>query len=200
MLAAKKSCDEIILRVKRDSLFNSLIASLSASLHAVFDERINEQRLITELTTEPHSRTSRQLSSSCTDAPRWARLCAQTSRSDSQCLASSLDQVSFSSFLTSSDHLRAGRAPAFSFGACLRQLRGARRAGFISVSGQCAARSAHFSDLRNHKRSSGGVAATEHLRAPMNSPIGAAFTAVAERVFFLTSAHTSASKEFSPWQ
>jgi hypothetical protein len=43
--------------------------------------------------------------------------------------------------------------------------------GFISVSGQCAARSALFSDLRL-KRTSGFVAATEHLRAPMNSPNG----------------------------
>src|SRR5512135_1301918 len=44
-----------------------------------------------------------------------------------------------------------------------------RRPGFISVSGQCAARSALFSDLRL-KRISGVVAATEHLRAPMNGP------------------------------
>lgn len=42
--------------------------------------------------------------------------------------------------------------------------------GFISVSGQCAARSALSSDQRKSKRSSGGVAATEHLHAPMNSP------------------------------
>jgi hypothetical protein len=44
----------------------------------------------------------------------------------------------------------------------------ARLTGFISVSGQCAARSALFSDLRL-KRISGVVAATEHLHAPMNS-------------------------------
>ena len=54
--------------------------------------------------------------------------------------------------------------------AVLRARSRARRAGFISVSGQCAARSALSSDQRNSKRSSGGVAATEHLRAPMNSP------------------------------
>jgi hypothetical protein len=46
----------------------------------------------------------------------------------------------------------------------------ARCTEFISVSGQCAARSALFSDLRL-KRNSGVVAATEHLRAPMNGPI-----------------------------
>lgn len=54
--------------------------------------------------------------------------------------------------------------------AVLRVRSRACRAGFISVSGQCAARSALNSDQRNSKRSSGGVAATEHLRAPMNSP------------------------------
>ena len=53
----------------------------------------------------------------------------------------------------------------------LRSLeRVARGTEFISVSGQCAARSALFSDLRL-KRTSGVVAATEHLRAPMNGPI-----------------------------
>jgi len=59
----------------------------------------------------------------------------------------------------------AGHDPAF----FLRARHRARRAGFISVSGQCAARSALNSDMRI-KRISGGVAATEHLRAPMNSP------------------------------
>ena len=57
---------------------------------------------------------------------------------------------------------------------CARNARGsqvARRAEFISVSGQCAASSALSSDMRI-KRISGGVAATEHLRAPMNSPTG----------------------------
>lgn len=55
-------------------------------------------------------------------------------------------------------------------GVVLRARSRARRAEFISVSGQCAARSALNSDQRKSKRSSGGVAATEHLRAPMNSP------------------------------
>jgi hypothetical protein len=56
----------------------------------------------------------------------------------------------------------------------------ARRAEFISVSGQCAAGSALSSDMRI-KRISGGAAATEHLRAPMNSPTG-----FDQRVSFLT--------------
>jgi len=60
--------------------------------------------------------------------------------------------------------------PAFSFGAPRLVLR-ARLTEFISVSGQCAARSALSSDMRI-KRISGGAAATEHLRAPMNSPRG----------------------------
>jgi hypothetical protein len=66
----------------------------------------------------------------------------------------------------------AGFVPAFFLRAhCSRLQPGARRAEFISVSGQCAARSALNSDMRI-KRISGGAAATEHLRAPMNSPTG----------------------------
>jgi len=64
----------------------------------------------------------------------------------------------------------AGPVPAFFLRAHFVQP-GARRAEFISVSGQCAARSALSSDMRI-KRISGGAAATEHLRAPMNSPTG----------------------------
>jgi hypothetical protein len=157
MFTAKKSCDEIILRVKRDPLFNCSIGLLSA----VF----NRQRLITELTTQPHS----------SRAPTQTG--AKTSRSCG----------SFSS--ATLDHLDAGFVPAFFLRARLPRLVRARRAEFISVSGQCAARSAHFSDLRKHKRISGGVAATEHLHAPMNSPTGSAFMA-AQRVSFPTSALT----------
>jgi hypothetical protein len=75
----------------------------------------------------------------------------------------------------------AGSAPAFSSAAAcssasdFRTCPAARAAlcdtEFISVSGQCAARSALHSDLRL-KRFSGVDAATEHLRAPMNSPNG----------------------------
>ena len=71
----------------------------------------------------------------------------------------------------SSPHPNAGHAPAFFLRAQCTTQPGARRAEFISVSGQCAARSALSSDMRI-KRISGGVAATEHLRAPMNSPTG----------------------------
>ena len=158
MFIAKISCDEIILRVKRDPLFNSSIGLL----FVVF----NRQRLITELTTQPHSSRAHTQSG------------AKTSRSCG----------SFSSTRTP-DHSDAGCVPAFFSRARLSRFSRARRAEFISVSGQCAARSAHFSDLRNHKRISGGVAATEHLHAPMNSPTGSALTA-AQRVSFSTSALT----------
>ena len=158
MFTAKNSCDEIILRVKRVPLFNCSIGLLSA----VF----NRRRLITELTTQPHS----------SRAPTQTG--AKTSRSCG----------SFFSTRTP-NHSDAGDVPAFSLRARLPRLYRARRAEFISVSGQCAARSAHFSDLRKHKRISGGVAATEHLHAPMNSPTGSAFMA-AQRVSFSTSALT----------
>jgi hypothetical protein len=157
MFVAKNSCDEIILRVKRDPLFNCSIGLL----FAVF----NRQRLITELTTQPHS----------SRAPTQTG--AKTSRSCG----------SFSSVIL--DHSDAGYVPAFFSRMRLPRLVRARRAEFISVSGQCAARSAHFSDLRKHKRISGGVAATEHLHAPMNSPTGTALMA-AQRVSFSTSALT----------
>jgi hypothetical protein len=68
-------------------------------------------------------------------------------------------------------YTNAGLAPAFFLRVSSAVSRGARRAEFISVSGQCAARSALNSDMRI-KRISGGAAATEHLRAPMNSPRG----------------------------
>lgn len=158
MFTAKNSCDEIILRVKRDPLFNCSISLLFAAF--------NRRRLITELITQPHS----------SRAPTQTG--AKTSRSCG----------SFFSTKTP-DHSDAGYVPAFSLRARLPRLYRARRAEFISVSGQCAARSAHFSDLRNHKRISGGVAATEHLHAPMNSPAGSALSA-AQRVSFSTSALT----------
>lgn len=161
MFIAKNSCDEIILRVKRDPLFNSSIGLL----FAVF----NRQRLITELITQPHSSRAHTHSG------------AKTSRSCG----------SFSSSKTP-DHSDAGFAPASLTRARLPWSCRARRAEFISVSGQCAARSAHFSDLRNHKRISGGVAATEHLHAPMNGPTGSALAHAwaAQRVSFSTSALT----------
>jgi hypothetical protein len=158
MFIAKNSCDEIILRVKRDPLFNCSIGLLFVVL--------SRPRLITELTTQPHS-----------------------SRAHTQTGTKTSRSCGFSSSTKTLDYQDAGRVPAFFLRARLPRLYRARRAEFISVSGQCAARSAHFSDLRNHKRSSGGVAATEHLHAPMNSPAGSALAA-AQRVSFSTSALT----------
>ena len=158
MFAAKNSCDEITLRVKRDPLFNCSIGLLF--------EVFNRPRLITELNTQAHSSRAHTQSR------------AKTSRSCG------------SFFSTTPDHPDAGYVPASSLRARLPWLVRARRPEFISVSGQCAARSAHFSDLRKHKRISGGVAATEHLHAPMNSPTGPASITVAQRVSFSTSALT----------
>jgi hypothetical protein len=157
MFVAKNSCDEIILRVKRDPLFNCSISLLFAAF--------NRRRLITELITQPHS----------------SRATTQTGAKTSRSCGS------FSSVTL--DHPDAGHVPAFFSRTRLPRLVRVRRTEFISVSGQCAARSAHFSDLRKHKRISGGVAATEHLHAPMNSPTGNASMA-AQRVSFSTSALT----------
>ena len=160
MFGAKNSCDEIILRVKRDPLFNSSIGLL----FVVF----NRQRLITELITHPHS-----------------------SRAHTHSGAKTTGSCGSFSSSTTLDRSDAGLVPPSSLRA--RRFRSsARRAEFISVSGQCAARSAHFSDLRNHKRISGGVAATEHLHAPMNGPTGLAHADAwaAQRVSFSTSALT----------
>ncbi len=162
MFTAKNSCDEIILRVKRDPLFNCSIG-LSKCLVV---EVLNRPRLITELTTQPHS----------------SRAPTQTGAKTSRSCGSSSSKKTL-------DQPDAGHVPAFFLRARLSPSNRARRAEFISVSGQCAARSAHFSDLRKHKRISGGVAATEHLHAPMNSPAGSASMA-AQRVSFSTSALT----------
>lgn len=165
MLIAKKCCDEFILRVQRDPFFNCSIE--------LFE--VNKQS-ITELTRKPHSRRASWQKSAKRIAPERSG-------------AASFSGIPFAS--ASFSHLNAGLAPA-SFRA--PAIRPALSAEFISVSGQCAARSAHFSDLRNHKRSSGGVAATEHLHAPMNSPTAARALSAAQRVSFSTSA-LSASKE-----
>jgi hypothetical protein len=160
---AKKSCDQIILRVQRDPLFS---CSIGLPEHA---RETSSEPSTTELTTEPHSRTAHRQSSVEAIAPEHSRT------------------ISFCGLFSSEknpDHSGAGFSPALLSRAPFAVALRARRAEFISVSGQCAARSAHFSDLRNHKRSSGGVAATEHLRAPMNSPTGT----TALRVSFSTSA------------
>ncbi len=171
MLGAEKSCDEFILRVKRDALFNCSIDLLFAS---VFDRR----RSITELTTEPHSRKAHRPNSA-----DHAAACALMRSQSPRTFASA-------SLSSSPDCLNAGFVPAFLLRAQLGRRTRARSTGFISVSGQCAARSAHFSDLRKHKRISGCVAATEHLRAPMNSPTDTVFKTAARRVSFSTSALT----------
>jgi hypothetical protein len=152
LLSAERSCDAIRLRVKSASLFSCSIALF------------NRQRSITELTTDPHSR---QVNAE-DNAPKQIETppsCGLASPVNARPNARGLEQHPF-------DHSDAGLQPAFSLRARQRPAARARRAEFISVSGQCAARSALSSDMRNSKRISGGVAATEHLRAPMNSPTG----------------------------
>ena len=148
---AQRSCDEFLLRVKSDPLFSCSI------------RLFNRHRSTTELTTDPHSRqvsaedhapTQIETLQSCGLAPS-----EETGLKTKQSKQLSLDQTD------------AGLLPAFFLRAPVLFASSARRAEFISVSGQCAARSALSSDLRI-KRISGGVAATEHLRAPMNSPAG----------------------------
>ena len=170
MLAAEKSCDEIILRVKRDALFN-------CSIGLFFTSVLNKRRLINELITEPHSRTDNRPTSADEPASTRVPLRIETSRS-----------CAFRSFATP-DSENAGFIPAFLLRTRPARLHRARRPEFISVSGQCAARSAHYSDLRI-KRISGGVAATEHLHAPMNGPTGAVPRTASRRVSFSTSALT----------
>lgn len=152
--SAEISCDRFRLRVKRKSLF-----CCSIDLHCCQSSR---QRSNTELATDSHSRqvhaedhAPKQLKT-----PRSCGLAPSEDSGPASTPFSGLD------FPVSS----AGASPAFSFGVLRPGLR-ARPAEFISVSGQCAARSALNSDMRI-KRISGGAAATEHLRAPMNSPRG----------------------------
>lgn len=159
MFIAKNSCDEFILRVKRDPFFNCSIE--------LFHRSKRSKQSTPELATEPHSRRAHRQQRAEQAVPEHFTAFA----------FGVLVSVSapFSRFRQSS----AGSTPAFFSRAPLAVSSRARRAEFISVSGQCAARSAHFSDLRNHKRISGGVAATEHLHAPMNSPTGAASSGTA---------------------
>jgi hypothetical protein len=140
------------LRVKSDSLFSCSI------------RLFNRHRSTAELTTDPHSRqvnaedqapTQIETLQSCGLAPS-----AETGLTIKQSKQLSPEQTD------------AGMHPAFFLRAHPTLASSARRAEFISVSGQCAARSALSSDMRILKRISGGVAATEHLRAPMNSPTG----------------------------
>ncbi len=158
---AEKSCDQKLLRVKSDSLFSCSI------------RLFNRHRSTTELTTDPHSR---QVNAEG-QAPKQTETLPSCGLASSEQTCSALERAAEQSAKVHTDHPDAGSLPAFFLRAPGLLLR-ARRAEFISVSGQCAARSALSSDMRI-KRISGGVAATEHLRAPMNSPTG-----FAQRVSF----------------
>ena len=150
---AEKSCDQFRLRVKSEPFIGS-----SIDVHA---DDSGRRRSNTELSSDSHSRreTAEDHAPKQTKAPEswWSIPAAKRG------LSEKLFQPSRSP--------NAGILPAFFLRASTLLQPGARRAGFISVSGQCAARSALSSDMRI-KRISGGAAATEHLRAPMNSPTG----------------------------
>jgi hypothetical protein len=167
---AENSCDPIRLRVQSEPPFGCSI------------RWTNKRRSITELNSDSHSqrfivkagrRKTDGTLGSCGVAPALKR--------DAFCAESGLSfrstQQRFSDFLRN-----AGPAPAFCLPAAAasrprlpayatRQRGVARRTEFISVSGQCSDRSAHNSDLRL-KRTSGGAAATQPPRAPMNSSCG----------------------------
>ena len=152
MSRAENSCDEICLRVKSESLFSCSI------------RLFNRRRSTTELTTDPHSRQVNAEDQAPTQIETTPS-CGLVSSEKTGLMAGQSKQVY-------PDQTDAGMLPAFFLRAPSAFSPGARRAEFISVSGQCAARSALSSDMRILKRISGGVAATEHLRAPMNSPTG----------------------------
>jgi hypothetical protein len=150
---AEKSCDRFRLRVKSEPLICCSIDFLVCQDRT----RRNRHRSNIELTNDSHSRQA----SAEDHAPKQIETppsCGLVPAAKSVLRTASL------SSLTS--YQNAGPVPAFLLR--VQPLR-TRRTGFISVSGQCAARSALSSDMRT-KRISGGVAATEHLRAPMNSP------------------------------
>jgi hypothetical protein len=166
--SAENSCDEFILRVKRDPLFGCLISLLV--------ECFDKQRSTTELTTDPHSCQvhAEDNAPKHSETPKSCGLAP----SEENGLSATRSKQEFS------DQINAGTLPAFFLRAQPALPGGARATEFISVSGQCAARSALNSDMRKNKRISGGVAATEHLRAPMNSPTGG--LRAAQRVSFLS--------------
>jgi hypothetical protein len=151
---AENSCDRFRLRVKSEPLIGSSIdvGTWQSSRH----------RSNTELTTDSHSRR--------VNAEDHAPKHNETPMSWGIVPAAKPTLSCAKPYALAADLPNAGPAPAFLLRAP-SWLQSARRAEFISVSGQCAARSALNSDMRT-KRISGGVAATEHLRAPMNSPTG----------------------------
>jgi hypothetical protein len=151
---AERSCDRFLLRVKSEPLFSCSI------------RLFNRHRSTTELTTDPHSRQA--------NAEDQAPTHIETLPSCGLVSSENAGLKTKQSKRFAPDQIDAGMFPAFFLRAQQAFSSGARRAEFISVSGQCAARSALSSDMRILKRISGGVAATEHLRAPMNSPAGPA--------------------------
>jgi hypothetical protein len=154
-IVAENSCDRFRLRVQSEPLIGSLID--------VFGACLGRLRSNTELTTDSHSRRVNAED----HAPKQIR----TPKSWGAVPASKPDRSAAKRSTLAIETPNAGPVPAFFLRAPFSKRSGARRAEFISVSGQCAARSALSSDMRT-KRISGGVAATEHLRAPMNSPTG----------------------------
>ncbi len=159
---AENSCDRFRLRVKSEPLISSSIDVRSCESR--------QRRSNTELTTDSHSRR--------VNAEDHAPKHNETPVSWG--IVPAAKPTLFAKLSKPSLLPNAGRPPAFFLRARFMTRTRVRRAEFISVSGQCAARSALSSDLRI-KRISGGVAATEHLRAPMNSPTGGS---AAQRVFF----------------
>ena len=157
---AERSCDGFFLRVKSDPLFSCSISSF------------NRRRSTTELTTDPHSRQATAEDQAPTQIETQTSCGLASPRTTGPDAGRSKQHFP--------EQSGAGSLPAFFLRAPQVFASRARRAEFISVSGQCAARSALSSDMRI-KRISGGAAATEHLRAPMNSPTGPA-----QRVSFST--------------
>jgi hypothetical protein len=156
---SEKSCDRFCLRVKRESFFLSYL--IGCWLDHASENGASGQRSETQLTTDSHSRplNAEDL------APKHTKTHRSCGSVPSRKTGSSTKRFDVSTSRTSS----AAISPAL-FLRVQSTVLPTRRAEFISVSGQCAARSALSSDMRIFKRISGGVAATEHLRAPMNSP------------------------------
>jgi hypothetical protein len=156
------SCGPIRLRVKSDLKFGCSI------------RWSNKRRSITELNSDSHSRNF-------IVSKRHAN---ETTRS--WVVAPASNQASLSQQRSPSS-TNAGLAPAFVLRAT--KASGARGAGFISVSGFGADRSALHSDMRLSKRTSGSAAATEPLHAPMNSPKVSRFAAAGGFRFQPSSTH-----------
>jgi hypothetical protein len=150
---ARRSCDRFRFRVESEPIIGSPID--------VDADDSGRQQSSSELTSDHHSRpvVAEDHASKQPKSPGSWRATPVAKRE----LCEKLSQPFQSP--------NAGLLQAFFLRARSTQRRGARPAEFISLSGQCAARSALISDMRI-KRISGGAAATEHLRAPMNSPTG----------------------------